>query len=261
MQTVTSPDGTRIAFERGGDGPSLLLVHGTAADRTRWKVVRPHLEEHFSVAAMDRRGRGDSGDSPDYTIAREYEDIAAVVGALDPPVILFGHSHGAICALEAALRFDRLAGLILYEPPMFEGQAITAERLAQLEALLAGGDREGVLTTFMKEVVRLTPEAFQALRSSPAWAGRVAAAHTMPREIRAANDYRIAPARVGALSIPVLLLLGGASPPPFGMVIDRLADALPNARKVVMPGQHHNAMDTGPDLVVDAVVEFAREIG
>jgi pimeloyl-ACP methyl ester carboxylesterase len=129
MQTVASADGTSIAFERGGSGADLVLVHGTAADRARWAAIRPQLEEHFTVTAVDRRGRGDSGDGRNYAAEREYDDIVAVVDALDPPVLLFGHSFGAICSLEAALRTDRLDGLILYEPPMFEGQAASPEKV------------------------------------------------------------------------------------------------------------------------------------
>jgi pimeloyl-ACP methyl ester carboxylesterase len=210
---------------------------------------------------VDRRGRGDSGDGRNYAAEREYDDIVAVVDALDPPVLLFGHSFGAICSLEAALRTDRLDGLILYEPPMFEGQAASPEKVQRLEELLATGDREAVVSFFMQDVAGLSPTAFEAIRASPAWTGRVAAAHTLSRELKAVVNYRFDPERAAQLSIPALLLLGGDSIPPYGAVIARLQETLPDARTVVLPGQNHNAMDTGPDLVVDAVTEFWREIG
>jgi alpha-beta hydrolase superfamily lysophospholipase len=98
MKTVTSADGTLIAYEQGGKGPPLVLVHGTTANRTRWASVRARFEAHFTVTAMDRRGCGDSGDNPDYAIEREFEDVVAVVNALGAPVLLFGHSYGALCA-------------------------------------------------------------------------------------------------------------------------------------------------------------------
>lgn len=104
MELVTSRDGTRIAFWRSGAGPPLLLVHGATADHIRWQVVLSALDSRFRVCAMDRRGRGGSSDSPAYELAREAEDIIAVVEALDEPVDVLGHSYGALCAIEASLR-------------------------------------------------------------------------------------------------------------------------------------------------------------
>jgi pimeloyl-ACP methyl ester carboxylesterase len=262
MQSVTSADGTSIACWQSGKGPNLVLVHGGAANHTRWKSILPRLEDHFTITVIDRRGRGESGDSPDYAIEREFEDVAAILKALDPPVLLFGHSYGAICALEAAGRSDRLAGLILYEPPIVEeGETVySQEQLARLEALLAAGDRDGVVATFMGEIVGLPPHELDAVRSSPAWKGRVAAAHTLPRELRAQEAYRLDAERARRLTIPVLLLLGGDSPSFFGKAIAALEKTLRNSRTVVMQGQQHVAMDTGPELVVGAVLDFWREV-
>jgi pimeloyl-ACP methyl ester carboxylesterase len=262
MHSIIGAGGLRIACWTGGKGPNLLLVHGAVASHTRWTTIRPRFEEHFTVTAIDRRGRGDSDDGPDYAIEREFEDVAAVVDALDPPVLLFGHSYGAICALEAATQVDGLAGLVLYEPPILgDGESVySQEQLGRLESLLAAGDREGVVTTFMAEIVGAPPHELEALRASPAWPARVAAAHTLPRELRAQEDYRIDTERLSRLSTPVLLLLGGDSPAFFGKAIARLEQALPDARTVVMPAQQHLAMDTGPDLVLDALLEFWREV-
>jgi pimeloyl-ACP methyl ester carboxylesterase len=262
MRTVVSPDGTQIAYWRRGSGPWLVLVHGTSANHTRWASISPRFEEHFAVAAVDRRGRGASGDGAEYAIAREFEDIAAVVNALEAPILLFGHSYGAMCALEAALQTDRLAGLILYEPPqVVDDETLYAPgQLDRLEALLAAGDRDGMVSAFFTEVVGVPPQQMEIVRSSPAWPGRVAAAHTILRECRAEETYRLPGDRIRRLSIPVLLLLGGDSPPFFGKVRDVLEGMLPDIRTVVMPGQQHMAMDTAPDLVVKAVLDFWREI-
>jgi pimeloyl-ACP methyl ester carboxylesterase len=259
-QAIISSDGTKIACWRGGTGPDLVLVHGTAADHSRWSAIRSRFENHFTVTAIDRRGRGDSGDHGEYALEREFEDVAAVVDALDPPVVLFGHSYGAICALEAALRTDRLAGLVLYEPPIVgEGETVYAPELLQrLDRLLAARDNDGVVTTFMRDVVRVPPSMLETLKASPAWAGRVAAAQTLPRELKAQDGYRLNPSRFSTMTIPVLLLLGGDSPPFFAKAISTLEAALPRAHTVVMPGQQHVAMDTGPDLVVNAILDFWR---
>lgn len=262
METIVSPDGTRIAYWRSGSGPSLVLVHGTSANHTRWTSISPRFEEHFTVVALDRRGRGESGDGAKYAIEREFEDIAAVVNAVEAPVLLFGHSYGAMCALEAALQTDRLAGLILYEPPhVVDDETLYAPgQLDRLDALLAAGDREGTVSTFFTEIVGVPPEHMAVVKSSPAWPGRVAAAHTIVRECRAEETYRLPVDRIRRLSVPVLLLLGGASPPFFGKVRGVLEEVLPDIRTVVMPGQQHMAMDTGPDLVVKAVLDFWSDI-
>jgi pimeloyl-ACP methyl ester carboxylesterase len=260
METIASRDGTRIAFGQSGAGPHLVLVHGTAASQTRWAPVLSQLGEHFTVTRVDRRGRGGSGDGGEYTIEREFDDVAAIVDSLGGPVLLFGHSYGAICALEAATRTGNVAGLVLYEPPIVgEGERVYSEELlARLEALLATNDRKGVLLTFFGEVVRMPPHELEKLQAAPSWPARVAAAHTLPRELRGQQDYQTRPEALQRLEIPVLLLLGGDSPPFFKAAVDRLAALLPNARLVVMPGQQHIAMDTAPDLVIGAVVDFWR---
>lgn len=259
MKSVASADGTLIAYEQAGSGPNLVFVHGNLASRTRWASIRPRFEKHFTVIGVDRRGRGDSGDSSDYSIEREFEDIAAVVNVLDKPVLLFGHSFGALCALEAATRTGKLAGLILYEPAIYrKGESgVSAQQMDRLETLLAAGDHEGVVTAFFGEILGISPDQ---LKSSPAWRGRVAAAHTLPRELRAEDAYRLEAGRIGKLSIPALLLLGGDSPPFFAGVISELEKVLPNARTVVMPGQQHIAMDTGPDLLLSAILGFWQDI-
>jgi pimeloyl-ACP methyl ester carboxylesterase len=262
MRTVLSSDGTRIACWTGGHGQNLVLVHGTAASSSRWQSIRPRLEERFTVTAIDRRGRGESSDAADYAIEREFEDVAAVVEAVGSPVLLFGHSYGAICALEAALRTDRLMGLVLYEPPIVaEGETVhSQEQLRRLEDLLAADDRDGVVTTFLSEIVGLPPHELEVVKSSPAWPGRVAVAHTLPRELRAQEVYRLDTERAGGLSIPVLLLLGGDSPHFFAKATAALEQALLDSRTVVMPGQQHVAMDTAPDLVAGAVLDFWLEL-
>lgn len=263
INTVTSDDGTSIACWTGGHGPQLVLVHGTTASHTRWAPIRSRFEEHFTVTAIDRRGCGESGDAPDYAIEREFEDVAAVVESLAPPVLLFGHSYGALCALGAAMQTDKLRGLILYEPWIVsKGESLyTPEQLERLDTLLAVGDRQGVVLALFAEIAGFSPHEMELLTSSPFWPDRVAAAHTIPRESRAEETYRLPADQAGKLPIPVLLLLGGDSPPLAGKVNAMLEKTLPNARTVVMPGQQHMAIDTSPDLVVGAVFHFWQELG
>ena len=258
METITSRDGTRIAYQRGGEGPPLVLVHGTAADHGRWRPVIPALEERFTVYAIDRRGRGGSGDAEGYALEREIEDVASVVDSIGEPVNLLGHSYGALASLEAALLTRNVHKLVLYEPPIGANGAwrFPSGVIDRLETLLEAGDRDGVIATTMREVAGASPEVVEYMRSLPVWQARLAAAHTIPRELRASGAYRFDPERFGDLGVPTLLLSGGDSPA-FLKAADKAVDeTLPNCRIVVMPGQGHAAMDTGTDLFTTEVVRF-----
>ncbi len=247
-----SSDGTRVACSASGSGPPLLLVHGTGADSKRWERVVPALSERFTVLSCDRRGRGASGDARAYSLEREVDDVLAVLEAQDAPATLLGHSFGGICALEAAVRAKRLHALVLYEPPI--GLPVQPPGIVErLRALLDAGDREGMLTAFLRETVGVPEEQLAALRGLPAWPARLAAAHTIPRELEAQLAYAPDPERLRSLRGPVLLLLGGASPTPMADATHRLESALPDAKVVVLPDQRHIAMDTAPAV-------FAREV-
>jgi pimeloyl-ACP methyl ester carboxylesterase len=256
MHTTKSKDSTPIAFERSGHGPPLVLVHGTAADHTRWAPVRAELEKRFTVVAIDRRGGGASGDAAAYAIEREFDDVAAVVDAIGEPVHLLGHSYGAICSLEASLR-TKIRKLALYEPPIPTGAPIyPAGSIEGLQAKLDAGDRAGVVTTFFSEIVRMPESELKRLQSLPNWPARVAAAHTIPREMRAGESYRFDAARFAAMRTPTLLLLGGESPAFFKVAIDAVHAAIATSKIVVLAGQRHTAINTAPDLFVHEVTAF-----
>src|SRR3712207_5683294 len=239
QESATSKDGTPIAYWRSGEGPPLVLVHGTAADHGRWAPILPAFEQRFTVCAVDRRGRGGSGDSSDdYAIEREFEDIAAVVDSLGEPANLLGHSYGALCALEAALLTSNVRRLVLYDPGIeLAGEEIyPPEVIERLEAILGAGDRDGVVATTMREVAGLPPETVEYMRSQPAWQARVAAAHTIPRELRAVKAYRFDPQRFGDLGRPTLVLSAGESPAALRKAAEVVDETLPDPRIVVMPG-------------------------
>src|SRR5215203_4902907 len=256
METITSKNGTAIAYRRSGEGPPLVLVHGAAADHGRWRPVLPAFEERFTVYAIDRRGRGGSGDAEGYAIEREFEDVAAVVDAIGEPVNLLGHSYGALCSLEVALRSRSVCKLVLYEPPVdVTGEGIYPPGVVdRMEAMLDAGDRDGVIVTTMREVAGVSPEVVEYMRSLPVWQARLAAAHTIPRELRASGAYRFDPERFGDLGVPTLLLLGGESPAIFGEAERAVDETLPDSRIVVMPAQGHSAMDTATDLFTTEVL-------
>ncbi len=252
---VPSADGTPIAVWRSGDGPPLVLVHGATADHSRWAPVLPALQRRFTVLALDRRGRGSSGDASRYAIEREFEDVAAVVESAGEHVSVLGHSYGGVCALEAALLTDRIARLVLYEAPVGFVQS-PRQVVEELQALLDAGDRDALLERFLFAVAGLPREQIALLRSLPAWPARRAAAATIPREERANREYVFDASRFRAFAVPTLLLGGGDSPAAFQAANETLCAVLPDARIAVMPGQRHAAMDTGTDLFLAEVLPF-----
>lgn len=257
MEFVTSADGIRIAFARSGKGPPLVLVHGSTADHTRWQGILPELETRFTVLAMDRRGRGASGDAPDYSLEQEYEDVAAVIRAAGPGANLLGHSFGALCSMEAALRVDNLKRLVLYEPafPVDGRPLYRPEMRDRLNALQDAGDPEALLLAFFRDVAGVSEAQIDALRADPSWTGRLAAAHTAIREL-ADGDYVFKPARFQDLHVPTLMLAGEKSPVELSAPTKALHAALPDSRLVVLDGQGHVAMTTAPKLFLDAVLGF-----
>ncbi len=260
MDRVLSADGTSIAYAKTGSGPALVLVHGTTADHTRWNPILPEFEKHFTVYAVDRRGRGESGDTKPYSVEHEVQDVVAVVDAAGPEASLLGNSFGALCSMEAALRTSNLRRLVLYEPPFpVEGlemyQPGTGDKL---QTLLDQGDREKLLTAFFRDVVRMPEQELAGLRAAPVWKARLTAANTLVREMDDA-DYVFDPDRFSNLDIPTLFLQGGNSPPFLTAPSELLASTLTGSRSVVMPGQGHAAMNTAPDLFCREVISFLTE--
>lgn len=262
---VMSRDGTEIAYWTSGDGPPLVLVHGTTADHTRWAPLLPYLEPHATIHAMDRRGRGASGDHPDYDLAREFEDVAAVIDAVadasGSAVDVLGHSFGGHCAFGAAALTSNIRSLILYEgwpvpdpdttifPPGVEDQ---------MEALLAAGEREAALETFMRQVVQMPEEEFRPYRALPAWQARIAAAHTILRECRSETEFD--PAQASKITVPVLLLVGSDSPDMLKGDYEIVAATLADARVTILDGQQHIAMDMIPEIFAERVLAFLRDL-
>jgi pimeloyl-ACP methyl ester carboxylesterase len=241
-------------------------VHGTPADHTRWRPLLPFLQPHVTVHALDRRGRGASGDGPDYALAREFEDVAAVVEAVAEnsrsPVDVYGHSHGGIVAFGAATLTSNIRKLVLYEGwPVPDPQvyALPSELEERLDALLAEGKRDEVVETLFRELESMSDDDMEALRAAPSWPGRVAAAHTITREVRAETEALLEPEAAARITGPVLLLTGANSSDPSKPDIEAVAAALPNARITVLEGQEHVADILAPKVFSDHLLAFLRE--
>jgi len=261
MEHVTSRDGIPIAFERIGEGMPLVLIHGAGADHTRWKPILPKLAKHFAVYALDRRGRGQSGDVEPYSLEHESEDVVALVESIPGEVNLLGHSYGALCSLEASLMTANLRRLILYEPPIHSAvrEDGSVDVVDRMNDYLQAGEREKALLIFLQEIARIPRNEMDMLRSLPSWPSRVATAHTIPREETIVTSYVFQPERFCHMAIPTLLLLGGDSPPFYRNAIESLRRSLLDSRIVVMPGQRHAAMETAPELFSSEVIRFLTE--
>ena len=259
-RTVRSADGTTIAFDKSGSGAPLVLVHGTSSGRKRWKPILPALESKFTVYAIDRRGRGGSGDSADYSLEREIADVGAVIDSIDSEAVnVVAHSFGAICSLEAVRRSSRVSKLVVYEPPIRFGErrpdAAEEQYLNEQRERLARNDRVGVLEAFY---IRrsIQPEALAKFRSQPNWPDRVATAHTLIRENEAVRDYHFDHRAFRSFNVPTLLILGGDSVPLHHVAARELQQTLPNSSLVVLDGQQHDAIDTDAERFTATVLSF-----
>ena len=263
MTRVESRDGTEIAVWTSGQGPPLVLVHGAVADHNRWRPLLPYLEPHTCVHALDRRGRGASGDAPGYAIEREFEDVAAVVDAVaeasGSTVDLYGHSFGGLCAFGGATLTTGVGRLVLYEgwpPADVRARELPPGLGRRLDALLAEGNRDAVVETMFREVVLMPEAEITALRAQPAWPARVAAAPTIVRELRAIPQVPFDPGQAARIAVPTLLLTGSDSDDPFAADIAAVAAALPDARVGVLDGQRHVGDILAPELFARRLLAF-----
>lgn len=258
IRTVTAPDGTEIGVEVSGGGPPLVLVHGAGAARWSFDLLRPLLEERHTVLAVDRRGRGASGDGGSYALEREFEDVAAVVRDAGPGAILFGHSYGALCASGAAALLPDLPKLVLYEPPM-GGVLAGEETIERWERLIEDGDRGRAVEELLREIGGYGEREIAAMRMTPVWEAREQVIWTLPRELRAELRLRHDPERLEPIATPTLLLVGSRSPDWAVRSTDAFADALPNATVVRLDGHGHGAVATAPELVASELGRFLRD--
>src|ERR687885_330475 len=258
MITTTSADGTTIAVDRTGSGPALVLVAPALATRTAFAPLAKLLAPHFTVYAYDRRGRGDSGDTPPHAADREVEDLLAVIRAAGGSANVFGHSSGAVLALDAAARGVGVTKLALYEPPFIvDGEPMPADFAEQLAALVAADRRGDALALWMRSTVRMSEEAIAQARIQPWWPAVEAVGHPHPYDATITIPYmtgRPLPAqRWSKVTMPTLVLDGELSPSFLREGAKALAGILPNATSNTFPGQGHGAP---PEMVAPVLTRF-----
>jgi pimeloyl-ACP methyl ester carboxylesterase len=257
---VPTPDGVPIGVFTTGTGPPLVLVHGTAGDHTTFRVAGPLLAARRTVHAIDRRGRGASGDAAAYSIEREFDDVAAVARAIADErgerVDVVGHSLGGRCALGAALRTDAIARVVCYEgaPPPADGSYQPDGLEDELRRHLDAGEMDELYATFLTRVVGLPPAELAAYRADPVWPVRVATGATIVRELEAERSPAAGLEALDAVRQPVLQILGGESLPVFARATAALDDRLADGSIAVIPGARHAAHHTHPEAFVAAVL-------
>jgi pimeloyl-ACP methyl ester carboxylesterase len=254
METVTSKDGTTIAFDRLGSGPPVVLVCGGSVDRMADAAIAQELASDFTVFNYDRRGRGGSGDTLPYAIDREVEDVEAVIGAAGGSAFLWGSSSGAVLALIAAESVP-VTKLALWEPPFVpEGVPRPPEdQVSQYETMIAEGRRGDAVEYFMTKVIGMPPEVVAGARTQPWWAVTEALAHTLAYDARIMGDYSIPKDLAASVKVPTMVIAGGADFPWMRQTAETLAAALPDGQVRILEGQGH---DVDPGVLAPVLSEF-----
>lgn len=255
MTALTSPDGTLIGYERSGSGPALILVDGAMCHRAAgpMRPLAALLSPSFTVYTYDRRGRGESTDTPPYTPDREVEDLRALIAEAGGEAYVYAISSGAALALRAAATGPGITRLALYEPPFIETPA-NAAYTARLRELLAAGLTGDAVALFMAHV-GMPAQAIDGMRTQPMWAGLEAIAPTLAYDDELLGGGRIPHDLTSAITIPTLVLSGTASPDGLQSAAKSTADAIPTAEHRSLDGQTH---DVQPDALAPALTDFFR---
>ncbi len=239
MEWTRSADGTPLALERTGAGPAVVVVAGALCDRATFAGLADLLGTDLTVWRDDRRGRGDSGDTPPYAVAREVDDLAAVVAHAEGAAGVFGHSSGAAVALEAAAAGVAVGRLAVYEPPYGSGADPGHDALhATLTELVAAGRPAAAVWHFLG-AAGLPPAMLDAIVADPR---TVRNGRALPHETAVVGGDGV-PARLASVTAPTLVLGGADSPPFFAGSVAAVAALVPGARVVTLPGQGHEVAD------------------
>ncbi|GAB1640374.1 alpha/beta fold hydrolase [Krasilnikovia sp. MM14-A1259] len=247
METITSADGTTIAYRAVGAGPPLIVVAGAFHDHTVGDPLAAALAGDHTVVGYDRRARGRSGDTRPYAIDREVEDLAAVIDAAGGRAAVFGYSSGGVLALRAASAGPAAAGithLALYEPPFLLAQAPPrpADLPARLDALVQQGRRGDAVALFQTEAIGLAPETVAQLRQSPMWTGLEALAQSVVYDATITTELAVPTPAMTAVRVPTVVLNGAATWPWLAQAAGALAASLPAARHTQVPGGENHGI-------------------
>jgi pimeloyl-ACP methyl ester carboxylesterase len=255
MKTITSKDGTSIAFDQTGTGPAVILIGGGPNDRSANTSLAALLEQNFTVINYDRRGRGGSGMTEPYSPDREVEDLDALIKAAGGSACVYGTSSGAAFGILAASRGLNIKKLALWEPPFVVDDsrpAIPKDYKAQLSTMIAENRRGDALEYFFTQIVGMPAEFVAPMRQSPFWGYMENMAHVIVYEADVMGDYSLPRQRLAAINVPTLVIDGGTTPW-ISNAADAVADALSHGQRRTLNGQPHN-VDAA--VIAPVLVEF-----
>ena len=264
MNTITSGDGTKIAYDQTGQGPTVILVASALADRSGTRKLAAILSERYTVINYDRRGRGDSGDSKPYAVEREIEDIDALITASGGSAFVFGSSSGAVLALRAAAAGLDISKLALFEPPFRiddTAPELPADYEARLTALIAADRRSDAVKLFFSKAVGVPGPLLLLMRFIPGlWSKSMAHAHTLLYDQAVMGDTLAGKPLVAAdwssVRAETIVMDGSKSEGWLRDPAQALVDVLPHATRVTLEGQHHGAVEMAPKAVAAPLIEF-----
>jgi pimeloyl-ACP methyl ester carboxylesterase len=263
MDTISSADGTVIAFDEFGGGPPVVMTVGAFNTRAQTEPLARALAPRFTTLNYDRRGRGDSGDTAPYAVEREIDDIAALIAQAGGSAAVFGHSSGATLALKAAGRGLPVTHLALYEPPFNTDDSyppLPAGFAAELAGLVSAGRRGDAVELYQTQAVGIPPQVVAQLRHAPFRPGLEAIAHTLAYDAAIIGDRSMPAGLLAGLTVPALVITGEQSPPFLRNAARAAAQTMPHGRLAVLPGQSH---DLNPDATAPVIAEFlaSRSLG
>jgi pimeloyl-ACP methyl ester carboxylesterase len=240
---VTSKDGTKIAYDRLGQGPPLLIVNGAMSVRSFVfaRKMAEELAKDYTVYNYDRRGRGESTDTAPYSVKKEIDDIAALAQAAGGKPFVVGFSSGAALALEAAAAGVPMAGLYAYEPPYVKAHAPDAIDPAyetKVKALVAADDRDGAVKLFMR-TVGVPGFGVAIMRILPMWKVMRGVAHTLPYDARCMDGFEVPASRLAKIKVPTVVGAGEKTTPALKSAAKAVSAAVPNARLDVVARSNH----------------------
>jgi pimeloyl-ACP methyl ester carboxylesterase len=256
MKAVTSADGSRIAFDQFGAGKPIILAVGAFNERSTTEPLARALAPRFTVVNYDRRGRGDSGDTPPYSVEREIEDLDALIAEAGGSSAVFGYSSGATLALKAAANGLTITKLALYEPPFLVDEsrpplpADLPERLAQLISASRRGD---AVELYQTKAIGMPEDVVAQMRHAPFRPALEAIAHTLVYDATIIGDLRLPTELIASIATPTLVIEGEKSPPMMRNAARAVANALPNGHLCTLPDQTH---DISPDATAAVLEDF-----
>jgi len=262
LRTVTSADGSTIAYQTFGQGAPVILIGGAFNDRTTMFALAETLAPHVTAVVYDRRGRGDSTDDStpgQFAVDREIEDLAALIEALGGRVSLFGHSSGGVLALQAAMRGLPVDKVAVYEPAYIipsSRPVPPADAFDRLKEFVAKGDRDGAAGSFLEEQVGVPGQMVAGMRAGEGWGYMCAQALTLPYDVAICGVGGGIPAKqLAALQVPTLAVYGDQTSESLQAATKAVADTVPGTRHVVLEGQDHGVLHH-PEALSPALAEF-----